>query len=188
MATVNGGNLKKGLYILFKNEPYQVVNTQFVSPGKGSAFTRAKLKNAKTGSALEFTFKSTETLEVLEVGSREVSFSYLDGDEVNFMDMRTYEQFSVPRSLIEDKVGLLVPDLSVYITFYEDKAIGVSFPPKIKAKVVEAQTGVQGDRKTAGDKPVTLETGLVVQAPLFIKTGDVLLIDTETNKYVSRAN
>jgi elongation factor P len=188
MATVNGGNLKKGLYVLFKNEPYQVVGTQFVSPGKGSAFTRAKLKNAKTGSTLEFTFKSTENLEVLDVSSREVTFSYLDGDEVSFMDMRTYEQFNIPRKLIEDKVGLLVPELNVYITFFNEEAIGVSFPPKIKAKVTEAAEGVQGDRKTAGDKPVTLETGLVVQAPLFIKTGDVLLIDTDTMKYVSRAN
>ncbi|MDR0462728.1 MAG: elongation factor P [Pseudomonadales bacterium] len=186
MATVNGGNLKKGLYILFKNEPYQVIGTQFVSPGKGSAFTRAKLRGVKNGNTLEFTFKSTENLEILDVGSRELTFSYIDGEEVSFMDMRTYEQFNIKKDLIADKIGLLVPDLNVYVIFFNDEAIGVNFPPKVKMKVTVAEDAARGDRQTAGKKPVTMETGLVVQAPLFIKPGDTLIIDTETNAYVSR--
>ncbi len=188
MSTVNGGNLKKGMYIDFRNEPHVVTGTQFVSPGKGSAFTRAKIRNVKTGNTLEFTFKSTESVEVLDVSSRELAYSYHDEDIVAFMDLRTYEQFEVKRSLIGDDINYLTPDISVYVMFYNDEAIGVNLPPKVKLKVTEAADAVKGDRVTAGKKPVTLETGLVVQAPIFIKTGETLLIDTTDGSYVSRAN
>ena len=188
MATVNGGNLKKGMFIDFKGQPHQVTSTQFVSPGKGSAFTRAKLKNIKTGGTVEFTFKSTENIEVLDVNSRELTYSYHDDDVVAFMDMRTYEQFEIARSLVGDDIGYLTPEVSVYVMFYNDQPIGVNLPPKVKLKVTEAPEAIKGDRVTAGKKPVTMETGLVVQAPIFIKTGEILLIDTTTGEYVSRAN
>lgn len=188
MATVNGGNLRKGMYIDFRGHPHQVTNTQFVSPGKGSAFTRAKLRNLNTGNTLEFTFKSTENVEIADVASRELQFSYIDGDDIWFMDTRTYEQFSVPKDLIGSQIGYLVPEINLYVVFYGDKAIGVNFPPKVKMKVAYAEDAVAGDRATAGKKPVEMETGMTVQAPLFIKTGDVLLIDTESGNYVSRVN
>ncbi len=188
MISVNGGNLKKGLYINFRNEPHVVVGTQFVSPGKGSAFTRAKIRNIKNGNTLEFTFKSTENVEILDVSSRELTYSYHDEDLVAFMDMRTYEQFEVKRELLGDDILYLTPDVSVYVMFYEEQAIGVNLPPKVKLKVTEAPEAIKGDRVTAGKKPVVLETGLVVQAPIFIKTGETLLIDTTTGEYVSRAN
>ena len=156
MATVNGGNLKKGMYIEFRAEPWVVVATQFVSPGKGSAFTRAKIRNVKTGNTIEFTFKSTESLEVLDIGSRELSYSYHDNDVVAFMDMRTYEQFEVPRSLVDEGVNYLTPEVSAYVLFYDDRPIGVNLPPKVKLKVTEAPEAIKGDRVTAGKKPVTL--------------------------------
>ena len=188
MATVNGGNLKKGMYVLFKDQPNKITSTQFVSPGKGSAFTRAKLRNLKTGNTAEFTFKSTETLEMCDISSVELQYSYIDGDEVWFMDDRTYEQFSVPRELMGKQVGYLVPDMKIYVMFLDDKPIGVNLPPKVKMKVEMAEDAVAGDRVTAGKKPVKMETGITVQAPLFVKTGDTLLIDTESGEYVSRAN
>ncbi|MDO5561683.1 MAG: elongation factor P [bacterium] len=188
MSTVNGGNLKKGMYIDFRGEPHVVTNTQFVSPGKGSAFTRAKIKNVKTGNTIEFTFKSTESVEVLDVSSRELTYSYHDEDIVAFMDLRTYEQFEVKRDLVGDGLNYLTPDVSVYVVFFNDQAIGVNLPPKVKLKVTEAADAIKGDRITAGKKPVTLETGLVVQTPIFIKEGETLLIDTTTGDYVSRAN
>ncbi|MBQ6154882.1 elongation factor P [bacterium] len=188
MATVNGGNLKKGMYIQFKNQPHQVTGTQFVSPGKGSAFTRAKLKNIFTGNTVEFTFKSNENVEVLDVNSRELTYSYHDNDVVAFMDMRTYEQFEVKRDLVGDDIYYLTPEVNVYVMFYDDQPIGVNLPPKVKLKVTEAPDAIKGDRVTAGKKPVTMETGLVVQAPIFIKTGETLLIDTSNGAYVSRAN
>ena len=188
MAVVNGGNLKKGMYIKFKGEPNQVTGTQFVSPGKGSAFTRAKLFNVKTGNTVEFTFKSNESVEVLDVTTRELTYSYHDNDIVAFMDMRTYEQFELNRSLVGDGVNYLTPEVRVYVLFLDEQPIGINLPPKVKLKVTEAPDAIKGDRVTAGKKPVVMETGLVVQAPIFIKTGEVLLIDTTTGEYVSRAN
>ncbi len=188
MAMVNGGNLKKNMYIDFRGSPHVVTSTQFVSPGKGSAFTRAKLRNIKTGNTVEFTFKSTENLEVLDVNSRELTYSYHDQDIVAFMDPRTYEQFEVKKSLIGDDLLYLTADVSIYVIFYEEEAIGISLPPKVKLKVTDAPESIRGDRVTAGKKPVTLETGLVVQAPIFIKNGETLLIDTSDGTYVSRAN
>lgn len=188
MTTVNGGNLKKGMYIDFRGLPHVVTSTQFVSPGKGSAFTRAKIKNVKTGNTMEFTFKSTENVEVLDVSTRELTYSYHDDDIVAFMDLRTYEQFEVKRELVGDDINYLTPDVSVYVVFFNDQAIGVNLPPKVKLKVTEAADAIKGDRVTAGKKPVTLETGLIVQAPIFIKVGETLLIDTVDGSYVSRAN
>jgi elongation factor P len=185
---IKAGNIKKGSYILHQNQPHYVVKTQFVSPGKGSAFTRTKLKNVKAGSIFDFSFKSHDTIEELDVTSQEMEFLYVDGDEIVFMNPRDYEQISIPKKMLEDKIGYLVPELSVYISFFDDKAIGVSFPPKVKMKVERAEDAVAGDRSNAGKKPVTMETGLVVQAPLFIKTGETLIIETDNGTYVSRSN
>ena len=188
MATIKGGNITKGNYILFKDSPWLVTRTEFVSPGKGSAFTRAKLKSVKTGAVQEFTFKSTETIEELDVSSKEMQFLYDDGSEVVFMNPRTYDQVSVPRDLVGDKLGFMTPDLTVYILFYDEKAIGIKLPPRVKLKVSYAEDATAGNRINAPKKPVTLETGMVIQAPIFIKTGEVLSIDTETGEYQSRVN
>ncbi len=188
MSIVKAGNLKKGMYILYNNVPHYIVKTQFVSPGKGSAFTRTKMRNVFSGSGIDFSFKSHDSIEEVDVDAREVNFSYIDGTDVIFMDPRTYEQFTVTSSVLGEKVGFLVQDIKIYLTFYQEKVIGVSLPPKVKMIVKEAQDAVAGDRSTSGKKPVTMETGLIVQAPLFIRTGDALLIDTETNEYVSRSN
>lgn len=186
--TIKGGNIRKGSYILFKNQPHLVTKTEFVSPGKGSAFMRARLKNVITAATQEFTFKSVEPVEELDISSREMQYLYMDSDEVVFMDPRTYEQISIERALVEDKVGFLTPDISVFILFYNEKAIGVRFPMNVRLKVTYTEDTTAGNRVNAPKKPVTLETGLEVQAPLFVKIGDVLIVDTETGEYVSRAN
>ncbi len=188
MATTNGGNIRKGSYIMFKGQPHLVTRTEFVSPGKGSAFTRAKLKSVKTGAVQEFTFKSTEKVEELDVQSKEMQFSYLDGQDVVFMDPRTYEQANVPADLLEGKVGFLTPDVTTYVIFFEDQAIGVKLPNSVKLKVTYSEETTAGNRVNAPKKPVTVETGMVIQAPIFIKVGDVLSIDTDTGEYLSRIN
>jgi len=185
---VNGGNIRKGMYILFKNQPYMVTRTEFVSPGKGSAFTRTKLKSVKTDAVQEFTFKSMESIEELDVSTKEMQFSYIDGTEVFFMDPRSYEQVSVGADLLEGKIGFLTSDLVMYIVFYNDEAIGVRFPNTVKLKVTYAEDATAGNRVNAPKKPVTVETGMTVQAPLFVKAGDTLIIDTESGEYLSRAN
>ena len=187
MPMIKGGNIRKGSYILFKDQPHLVTKTEFVSPGKGSAFTRVKMKGVKSGSTQEFTFKSVEPVEELDVTNREMQYLYVDGDEVYFMDPRTYEQVSIKKALIEEKLGYLLPELTMYILFYNDEAIGVSFPMNVKLKVTYAEDVTAGNRVNAPKKPVTVETGIEVQAPLFVKTGDVILVDTETGEYLSRA-
>jgi len=186
MSTVKGGNIKKGMYILFKDQPFLVTKTEFVSPGKGSAFTRVRMRSVKTAMTQEFTFKSVESVEELDVQSKEMQFLYVDGSDVVFMDPRTYEQVNVAKGLIEDKLGYLKPEISVYILFYNDEAIGVRFPLNVRLKVTYAEEATAGGRITAPKKPVTVETGLIVNAPLFVKVGDEIVIDTENGEYISR--
>lgn len=188
MAKLKAGNISKGMYVLHNDQPHYVTKTQFVSPGKGSAFTRAKLQNLKTGATIEFVFKSHDTIEEIEVESREMQFLYNAGDEVVFMDPRSFEQVSIPTSLLDGKEDFLIAEIKVYVQFYQEKAIGVSLPSKVTLTVAQAEEAVAGDRQNAGKKTVTMETGLTVQAPLFIKKGDKLIIDVETGTYVSRAN
>lgn len=183
---IKAGNIRKGSYVLFKNTPHYVTKTDFMSPGKGSAFMRCKMRSVATANTVEFTFKSTEQIEELEVSNREMQFLFKDDGELTFMDQRSYEQETIPAALIEEKIDLLTPDMTVYIMFYDEKAIGVNFPPKVKLKVTYADDAVAGDTVNQAKKPVKLETGLEVMAPLFIKTGDTLIIDTETKSYVSR--
>jgi elongation factor P len=188
MPTINGGNIRKGSYILFKDQPHLVTKTEFVSPGKGSAFTRAKLKNARTGAVQDFTFKSQERIEELDVASREMQFSYIDGNDVIFMDPRTYDQVTVAKDLLDGKEGFLTPDVMVYILIFDETPIGVRFPNTVKLKVTYAEDATAGNRVNAPKKPVTLETGISIQAPLFVKAGDTLIIDTDSGEYLSRAN
>jgi elongation factor P len=147
--TIKGGNIRKGSYILFKDTPHLVTRTEFVSPGKGSAFMRARMKSVKTAATQEFTFKSVEPVEELDVQSREMQYLYLDGDEVIFMDPRTYEQVSIKKEMLDDKVGYLTPELTMYILFYNDEAIGVRFPLNVKLKVTYAEDATAGNRVNA---------------------------------------
>ncbi len=186
MATTNAGNISKGIYLIFKGIPQLVTKTEFMSPGKGSAIMRVRFKNPHTGSAQDFTYKTNEQVEVADVEKKEMQFLYRDGDEVTFMDQRTYEQATIPFSLIEDQFGYLTPELKVTILFYEEKAIGASLPAHVTMRVTEAFDAVAGNRVNAPKKPVTVETGIEVQVPLFIKTGDLIVIDTTTGDYLQR--
>jgi elongation factor P len=187
MPTIKAGNISKGMFILFRGQPYQVTKAEFYHPGKGSAVNRLKIKNLRSGSTSDFTYKTSEQVEYLEVSSREMQFLYEDGSDVVFMDPRTYEQETIPGRFFEGKLGYLTPDTKVYVQFYEDEPMDVTLPPKVKLKVIEAQDATAGNRVNAPKKPVIMETGLEVQAPIFIKQGEVLIIDTETGEYVSRA-
>lgn len=186
--TINGGNIRKGMYILFKNEPYQVTKTDFMSPGKGSAFMRVKMRNVKNGNTQEFTYKSTESVEEIEVLNREMQFLYADDTEAVFMDQRTYEQISVPISLVAEDVQLLTPEATAYVVLYEEKAIGIRLSPKVTLAVTYAEDAVAGNTVGNARKEAELETGMKILVPLFVKTGDKIIVDTETHSYVSRAN
>jgi elongation factor P len=188
MPTVKAGNISKGMYLDFKGTPHLVTKAEFHSPGKGSAFCKVKMKNIKSGASLDFTFKSSEQVEYFELNSQEMQFLYMAGDQAVFMNPQTYEQVELDVDLMDGKEGFLTPDVKVYVLFQGDDALGVTFPPKVKLKVTVAEDATAGNRVNAPKKPVTLETGLEIQAPIFIKPGDVLMVDTDTFEYVSRVN
>lgn len=186
MATINAGNIAKGNYIMFKGNPVLVTKTEFMSPGKGSPVMRVKFRNVQTGSVGEFTYKTSENVEVAEVEKKEMQFLYREGSDVVFMDPKTYDQVSVPVALLEDQTGYLVPNLKCHVLWYKGEAIGVTLPPHVTLKVVESPDEIAGNRINAPKKLVKVETGIMVQSPLFIKIGDNIMVDTSTGEYLSR--
>lgn len=185
--TIKAGNIRKGMYVLFKNDPYFVTKTDFMSPGKGSAVMRVKMRNVKTGYSTENTYKSTENVEEVEVNSWEMQFLYADDTEAVFMDPRSYEQVTVRRDLVEDAVDVLTSEASVYVILYQEKPIGVRVPPKVTLTVTHTEPAVAGNTVGQAKKEAEVETGLTVMVPLFVKTGDKIIVDTADKSYVSRA-
>lgn len=188
MSTINAGNITKGSFIIYKGVPHYVTKAEFMSPGKGSPIMRVKMKNASSGAACEFTYKSNEQVEVADMTKKDMLFLYSDGSEIVFMDPRTYDQASVPLALIENKIGFLLPNQKCIVLWHGEKAIGVEIPPNVVLTVSEAQESIAGNRVNAPKKPVTLETGIEIQAPIFIKTGDRVSVDTTTGQYLARIN
>jgi elongation factor P len=186
MASINAGNIAKGMFMMYKDQPHQVMKADFMAPGKGSPIMRVKYRSVKTGAASEFTYKTNESVEVAEVEKKEMQFLYRDGENVVFMDQKTFEQANVPVALIADQVGYLIADMKCWIMWYDGVAIGVSLPPHVDLKVIEAPDAVAGNRVNAPKKLVKVETGIEVQAPLFIKEGETITIDTTTGEYLSR--
>lgn len=186
MSTISAGNIAKGNYILFRGSPVLVVKTEFMSPGKGSPVMRVKFRNVQTGSAGEFTYKTSESVEVAEVDKKEMEFLYREGGDIIFMDPKTYDQASVSAALLEGQTGYLIPNLKCYVLWYKGEAIGVTLPPHVTLKVVESPDEVAGNRINAPKKSVKVETGMMISAPLFIKVGENIQIDTATGEYLSR--
>lgn len=186
MPTIKANQLKKDMFVLHKGTPHAVLKCEFYFPGKGAAFARTKLKNVRTDTSFEYTFKSSEPVEIVEVETTELQYLYHDGESYFFMDPRTFEQFTVLGRVFDGREIWLLPEAKMFFSFYEGEAIGVRFPVKVEVKVTEAEEAVAGNTVGGAKKPVTVETGAEVMVPLFIKTGDSLVIDTETGGYVSR--
>ncbi|NLY51709.1 MAG: elongation factor P [Firmicutes bacterium] len=185
MISVN--DLRTGLTLEIDGEIWSVVEFLHVKPGKGAAFVRTKLKNIRTGAVAERTFRAGERVARARIETKEMQYLYNSGDEYHFMDTETYEQISLPVSALEDAVQYLKENMIIGIQFYEGEAIGIDLPTAVELVVTHTEPGFKGDTATGGTKPATLETGLVVQVPLFIEEGDVLKIDTRTGEYLSRA-
>lgn len=184
MATT--ANLKKGNCIIFKGEPHLIVGKFFVSPGKGSAFFRTKLKNLKTKSVAEFTFKSGEKIEEAPVLTQEFQYLYKQGEEYFFMNPRSYEQVSLSTDSLENFAKFLKEGEVYRILMLDDQPINLIPPQKVRFKVVEAEEGDKGNTVSGADKPVTLENGSIVHVPLFVKKGDTIIINAQTGEYVAR--
>lgn len=186
MGTISTSQFRKGIYIIFHEEPHMVVDVSFVSPGKGSAFYRTKLKSLFSGRVMEYTYKSGEKVEEVIVDTHEAEYSYFDGTSYVFIEPRTFEQYMVPTDIIGSEKVYLKEGLLYRIKFYDEKPVGVSYPKAITCTVVEAENSVKGDTATNAQKNAVLDTGAKVLVPLFVKVGDEISISTETGAYLSR--
>ena len=186
MGMINTAQFKKGMYVMFHDEPHMIMDITFVSPGKGSAFYRTKLKSLHTARVVEYTYKSGEKVEEVLVETHEAAYSYFDGSNYVFIEPRTYEQYVVPQDVVGDDKHYLKEGLSYRIKFYEDVAVGLTLPKSITCSVVETENSVKGDTATNALKSAILDTGAKVQVPLFVKVGDEVSVSTETGEYLSR--
>lgn len=178
---------RRGLKIEIDGKPYTIVEFQHVKPGKGGAFVRTKLKNLETGQVLEQTFRSGAKVDIPDLEENNVQYLYQDGDNYVFMDNDTYDQLFIDQEYLGDAVNYLKANIEAKVLFFNGKPIGVDLPITVELEVTETEPGVKGDTATGASKNATLETGLVVQVPLFIEQGEVLKIDTRTGEYLERA-
>ncbi len=186
MTSIKANQLKTGMFVLYKDQPHAVVKCEFYFPGKGAAFARTRMKNIQTGNVYEYTFKSGEMVEAVDVDTVELQYLYRDGDVFFFMNPRSYDQFEIPQFIFEGKEKYLLPEMTMFFSFYEGKVMGVRFPLKVKLIVTESQDAVAGNTVNAPKKEVVMETGAKVMVPLFVKEGETIIVDTETDGYVSR--
>lgn len=185
MISVN--DLKTGLTIEADGEIWQVLEFQHVKPGKGAAFVRTKLRNLRSGNIQEKTFRAGEKVNKAHIDRRKMQYLYANGDLHTFMDSETFEQIELSSKQIEYELQFLKENMEVHVISYHGEMLGVQVPNTVELEVVETDPGIRGDTATGGSKPAKLETGLVVQVPLFVNVGDVLIIDTrDGGTYVSR--
>jgi elongation factor P len=185
--TITTSELKKGQTILLDGDMYKIMEWSHNKQGRGSANVRLQLKNVRTGANIERTFMAGSKFEDVRLERRPVTFMYADGNEYNFMDAETYEQFSISPSVLGDTVNYMKENDTIDILMFRGEPIDVDLPASVVLRVAETETALQGDRATAGTKPARLETGLVVQVPLFVNTGDRIKVDTREAKYLERA-
>ena len=180
------GELKKGLKITIDGDPYVIVDFDFVKPGKGQALYKCKLKNMKTGAQFDHTFRSGDKVGKADLEERKMEYLYADSNGYCFMDSSTYEQVFISAEQISEVRDLLKENTVCDVLFFENTPIGITLPNFIELVVVEADPWVKGDTASGSNKPVTLETGCVLQVPPFIEVGEILKVDTRTKSYVER--
>jgi elongation factor P len=187
MPAVSTNDLKNGMSLNLPEGLFSVVEFQHVKPGKGGAFVRTKLKNVRTGAVIERTYRADEKLEQALIDKREMQYLYLDGDAFVFMDNTDYEQMTVPRTGLGEAPSYLKEGDSAVLQMYDGEIVGVDLPASVELTIAETEPGIQGDRVSGARKPATLETGLTIQVPLFVNTGDRVKVDTRSGEYLTRA-
>jgi len=184
---ISSNDFRTGLTIEVDGEVYSVIEFMHVKPGKGSAFVRTKLRNRRTGAVVERTFRAGEKVARAHIERREMQYLYNDGDNYYFMDTETYEQTSLPKEQLDEAVKYLKDNMNIYILDYQGETIGIELPNSVELEVVETEPGIKGDTATGASKNAVMETGAVIQVPLFIEVGDKIRIDTRTGQYIERA-
>ena len=182
---VSTAEFKKGLKIVFDGQPYAIVEFQHVKPGKGGAFVRTKLKHMRLGKVIDNTFRSGEKVELVDFEERHMQFLYRN-DRYHFMDLETYEQLSLSEDEVGDAREFLKEDTEVDVLYIDGAPAAVELPNFVELAIAKTDPGVRGDTAQGGTKPATLETGAVVQVPLFLNEGDVVKVDTRTGEYLAR--
>jgi elongation factor P len=185
---VDTSQFRNGLKIELDGEPFVITYFQHVKPGKGGAFVRTKVKHLITGRVLDRTFRSGEKVDEADVEERTMQYLYRDGEALVLMDTQTYDQIPVPAETVGDAIQYLKENLEVDVRFWRGKPVTIELPAFIQAVITQCEPGVKGDTASGATKPATLETGAVVQVPLFIKEGETIRVDTRTGSYVERVN
>ncbi len=184
---VTTSQFRNGLKIELEGEPFVIVEFQHVKPGKGGAFVRTKLKNLKTGSVLDKTFRAGERVETPNIEEREMQYLYESDESYCFMDTSSYEQLFLTESQVGDARNFLAENVTVTVMFHNEEPVGVTLPIFVEIPIAKTEPGVRGDTASGGTKPATLATGAVVQVPFFLNAGDVIKVDTRTGEYIERA-
>ena len=187
MSQVSTNDLKNGMALDLPDGLFTVVEFQHVKPGKGGAFVRTKIKNVRSGAVLERTYRADEKLEQAVIDKREMQYLYRDGQQFVFMDNVTYDQLHVDDASLGGAVRYLKEGDSAVLQMYGAEIVGVDLPAAVELAVTETEPGIQGDRVSGARKPATLETGVTVQVPLFVNSGDRIKVDTRTGEYLTRA-
>lgn len=180
-------DFRNGLVLDIDGSLMRIVEFQHVKPGKGAAFVRTKLKNVETGQVVDKTFRAGEKVEEAVLEHHRMQFLYSDGDHYVFMDLENYEQITVTPDVVGDTADYLVENQELSVFLRKGKAVTLELPAAVVLKVAKAEPGLKGDTSSGATKPVTLETDLVVQAPLFVNEGDTVKVDTRTGRYIERA-
>jgi len=183
---ISTNNVKPGMALDLPEGLFQILDYAHVKPGKGKAFVRMKLRNLLSGAVLDRTFRADESVPQAMIDRRPHQYLYRDELGFHFMDVETYAQFHLASELVGEVANYLVENASVLIPFHDERPLFVDVPASVELRVTHAEPGVRGDRVSAATKPVDTETGLVVQVPLFVVTGDVIKVDTRTGAYITR--
>lgn len=183
---VEAGDFRRGLTIEYDGQIFQVIEFLHVKPGKGAAFVRTKLKNIKTGAVIEKTFRPDERMPLAHIERREMQYLYNDGELYYFMDTQTYEQIALSQEMVGDALKFVKENMTVTVLSHNGSVFGVEPPRFVELEVIDTEPGFKGDTQTGATKPAKVETGAVIQVPLFINVGDRIKIDTSTEEYLSR--
>jgi len=183
---VDTSNFRNGLKIELDGEPYVITYFQHVKPGKGGAFVRTKVKSLRTGKVLDKRFRAGERVELADIEERPMQYLYQDGDQLVFMDTETFDQTPLSGDVVGDARRFLKENTTVSVLFYNGKPMNVELPNFVEAQITQCEPGEKGDTASNVTKPATLETGAVVQVPLFIKQGETIRVDTRSGEYVER--
>jgi elongation factor P len=180
-------DLKNGMTLQLEGGLFQVVEFQHVKPGKGGAFVRTTLKNVRSGAVVDRTFRAAEKVEQARLDKREMQYLYKDGSDFVFMDNQSYDQINVAPAVLGDSANFLTEGMSAILQMFGDEIVGTELPASVELAVSDTEPGIQGDRVSGARKPATLETGHVLQVPLFVNVGDRLKVDTRSGEYITRA-